>query len=188
MEARKRKAILLRQISLLRDKESWCGETHVQKACFFLQHLTKVPLDFDFILYRYGPFSFQLRDELTELRAVGYLDLVTRVQPYGPSLVLTARGEEVVERRSALIECFEEQMEFVAVRVGAKRVADLERLATALYLTPTDEPGVKLEERASELHRLKPHIPLQQARNAIETIDEWLREWTEAAPTGDTRE
>jgi len=184
VEARKRKAILLRQISLLRDNESWCGETHVQKACFFLERLTKVPLDFDFILYRHGPFSFQLRDELTELRAVGYLDLVTRVQPYGPSLVLTARGEETVKRRSVLIERFEREMGFIAVRVGAKRVTDLERLATALYLTPTAEPGVKLEERASELHRLKPHIPLQQARSAVETIDDWLREWAQVAQSG----
>lgn len=28
----------------------WCGETHLQKAIYFLQTLLNVPTDFDYIL------------------------------------------------------------------------------------------------------------------------------------------
>jgi hypothetical protein len=62
------------------------GETHMQKATFFLQELIKVPLGFEFLLYKHGPFSFDLRDELTFMRAQGFLRLEPQY-PYGPTLV-----------------------------------------------------------------------------------------------------
>ena len=57
--------VITRLIETLRERGSWCGETHVQKAAFFLQELMEVPTRFHFILYKHGPFSFDLRDELT---------------------------------------------------------------------------------------------------------------------------
>src|ERR1035441_4963526 len=50
-------------------KGSWCGETHIQKATYFLQELLGVDLGFEFVLYRHGPFSFELRDELSSMQA-----------------------------------------------------------------------------------------------------------------------
>jgi uncharacterized protein YwgA len=60
MDRLRRAAILTRLIEQLRNGGSWCGETHVQKATFFLQELLNVPLSLDFILYKHGPFSFDL--------------------------------------------------------------------------------------------------------------------------------
>jgi uncharacterized protein YwgA len=62
MKEAQNRAILVTLIKSLRSKGSWCGETHIQKAAFFLQQLTGVPIDFDFILYKHGPFSFDLRE------------------------------------------------------------------------------------------------------------------------------
>ena len=84
MDRLRRAALLTRLIELLRKKGSWCGETHIQKSTFFVQNLMKVPLSFDFILYKHGPFSFDLRDELTGLRADGLIRLEPQ-WPYGPS-------------------------------------------------------------------------------------------------------
>jgi len=69
MDRLRRAALLTQLIERLRRRGSWCGETHVQKATLFLQDLTRIPMGFDFILYKHGPFSFDLRDELTSLRA-----------------------------------------------------------------------------------------------------------------------
>lgn len=88
MNRLKKDALLCELADQLRHSGSWCGETHVQKATYFLQELRRVPLEFEFVLYRHGPFSFDLRDELTAMRADGFLDLSER-GPYGPSLVPT---------------------------------------------------------------------------------------------------
>ena len=70
MERLQRAAVLLSLIEQLKDRGSWCGDTHIQKTTYFLQELLKVPLGFEFILYKHGPYSFDLEDEITALRAV----------------------------------------------------------------------------------------------------------------------
>ena len=73
MERIKNITILLQLIESLRKNGSWCGETHIQKAIYSLQQLKGVPLNFNFVLYKHGPFSFDLRDELTAMRADGLI-------------------------------------------------------------------------------------------------------------------
>ena len=59
-----RVAVLTKLTEKLHESGSWCGETHLQKAAYFLQELFNVLLVYEFILYKHGPFSFALRDEL----------------------------------------------------------------------------------------------------------------------------
>jgi hypothetical protein len=172
-----RNGVLLAQITQLKERGSWCGETHVQKASYFIQELTHVPLGFDFILYRHGPFSFDLRDELTELRAVAYLELEARQQPYGPSFVVTRDGRRLVEQHKEVAERFEKEMAFVVERLADKNVAELERLATALFLTLRDEKGEE-RDRAAGLHAVKPHISEDEALDAVRTVDRWMEEFS----------
>jgi len=56
MDRLQKAALITRLLQNLRSKHSWCGETHIQKAAFFAQELMEVPLGFEFILYKHGPF------------------------------------------------------------------------------------------------------------------------------------
>src|SRR5580700_3742872 len=89
--------VLLSFIECLKENGSWCGETHVQKGTYFFQELMGVPLDFDFILYKHGPYSFDLKDKITALRADLLLTVVSR-DPYGPSIVLGENSSALLER------------------------------------------------------------------------------------------
>ena len=51
----------------LRARGSACGESHIQRTAFFLQQLTLVPLGLAFRLWKHGPYSFDLKDEISEL-------------------------------------------------------------------------------------------------------------------------
>jgi hypothetical protein len=77
MNRLKRDAVILSLIENLKKKGSWCGETHILKATYFLQELFDLPLGFEFILYKHGPFSFDLSDEFTAMRA----DMLLKIQP-----------------------------------------------------------------------------------------------------------
>ena len=61
MERLQRAAILTELMDRLRADGSWCGETHVQKATYFLQEVLGVQTGFEYILYKHGPYSFDLR-------------------------------------------------------------------------------------------------------------------------------
>jgi len=179
MKRRQKEAIILALVDKLEEQGSWCGETHVQKATFFLEDLTGVPLGLDFVLYKHGPFSFDLRDEITAMRADGLIKMQPQPYPYGPSLLTTENGSKLQSRWPKTIEKYSKDIQFVAERLGTLGVSELERLATALYLTKKyPEEGV--ESRAQRLNKLKPHISIDEAQSAIQQIDRMVEEYEES--------
>ena len=165
-----RNAIVLSLADELKAAGSWSGETHLQKSVYFLQELTRVPLAFDFILYKHGPFSFDLRDALTAMRADYQLGLLIHPIPYGPSLVTTESGQRLQERFSSVVRVHRNEIEFVAEQLGTKSVTELEQLGTALYVNREDDSR-SLEQVARRVAELKPHIPMDVAREAADGID-----------------
>ena len=158
-----------------KDDKSWCGETHLQKAAYFLQELTYVPFDFDFILYKHGPFSFKLRDQLTALRADGLLKLEL-ADPYGPRFKCTNRVEEYQEEHKLLIQKYRSHIKFVAEKLEGMYVNELEPLATALFVTRLPDAPTEAKQRAVKVTNRKPHIPDQQALKAVMEVDELIRQ------------
>lgn len=165
-----RAALLVSLIDAMRDNESWCGETNVQKATYFLQELLEVPLGFDFVLYKYGPYSFDLAEELTSLRADLILELKVRDLRYGASYVSGEMGNFVIERFTKTIGLYSGKIKFVAAWLGSRRVPELERLATALYVRLT-KSSANARTRAEMLTQLKPHVSAIDAAEAVKEID-----------------
>lgn len=159
----------------LLDKEmsvhqSWCGETHLQKATFILQELLGAKTGYEFILYKHGPFSFEVRDDLSMMQADGLLELVVRHPEYGPSYLPTEFADTFLKRFPKIIGTHKAQIKFVAKNIGSKNVSELERLATALFILKHSKIKSK-ERRAQELVRLKPHISEPDALLATKEID-----------------
>ena len=173
---RLQKAVLLAELAdEMRDHGSWCGETHIQKAVYLLQELMKVPLEYPYMIYKHGPFSFDLRDEITELRVDGLFRLEPKPVPYGPSLSPTKSARELKSRFPKTLNRYAKHLEYVAEALDGKGVADLERLATALYVSRDIKNGNE-EFRAGQLCELKPHITLDSATDAIKQIDEMRKD------------
>ena len=163
----KRAALLTRLMERLRERGSWCGETHVQKAAFLVQELMELPLELEFVLYRYGPYSFDLRDELTGLRADGLVRLDPQ-GPWGPRCVPTEHSAYIQGLYSHTLARHEDRLTFVADALGDKGVAALERLATAFYALGRSETGGNVEQKVAWMTRRKPHIPVDLATTAFE--------------------
>jgi len=175
MDRLRKAALLTRLIEQLRQKGSWCGETHVQKATLFLQDLMRVPLGFEFILYKHGPFSFDLRSELTSLRA----DELVKLEPqsgYGPRIATTDRSDYIQGLYSKTLEKYDARISFVTEKLGRRRVSDLERLATAFYVTERMDSHPSVDERAAKLTALKPHVGQDEAMEAVAEVDRIIAE------------
>ena len=172
-------AILVSLIEKLREYGSWCGETHVQKATYFLQEMLSVPLDFDFILYKHGPFSFDLRHELAAMRADRFVVLQPTPPPYGPSIVPDKGARFLKTRFPKTIARHNAEIKFVARKFADRDVCQLERLATSLYVSVKLGPEAPLDARAVRVHTLKPHITVSKARESVSAVDGWRREYAE---------
>ncbi len=171
MKRLQKASVLLSLIEEMRDRESWCGETNIQKATYFVQELTKVPLGFEFVLYRYGPYSFELTDELTALRADSILELEVRDPRYGPCFVPGKLRDLVIGRFQKTIGRFRERIDFVAEKLGNKKVAQLECLATALYVRLEKGCPKDTNKQAKRIVALKPHISEPSAARAVKEVE-----------------
>ena len=175
MSENKQVALVLNLIKRLADGGSWCGETHIQKAVYFLQRFLNGPLSFDFILYKHGPFSFDLRGKLNEWVADGLLVVERRSMPYGPSLQVSDMANAFLKHFPNTLKAYERYIEFVTKRLADKDSHELERLATALYFTPKN--GSKnVEKRAKAIKKAKPHIDRADAASAVVYVDKLLVE------------
>jgi uncharacterized protein YwgA len=165
----KQDALLAETALKLRVAGSWCGETHMQKAVYFLQCLRRVPLGFTFMLYKHGPFSFDLRDELTAMVADGFLEVHAQ-WPYGPSLLPTGVSEELRKSFPKTLHRYDSDIRFVSNALGDRNVSELEKLATALYVYSV-HAGDSQRKQARILHELKPHIAVPDALEAVKQVD-----------------
>lgn len=177
MHELERAALVLDLITHLKDNGSWCGETHLQKAVYFLQTMLEVPLDYDARLYKHGPFSFDLRDEITALRAYRLVELVPQPYPYGPSLQISSNGIRLTETFNEVVDKYNDKIKWLAKALGNKGVVDLEKLGTALLVSREENMiGKNLNEIIARIIELKPHIEEEEARNALQKVREMERE------------
>ncbi|MBC8205095.1 MAG: hypothetical protein H8E87_06260 [FCB group bacterium] len=178
MHHRQRQSVILALLDAMQNKGSWCGETHLQKAAYFLEELTKVDLGLDFILYKHGPFSFLLRDELTAMRA-DYLIELESLYPYGPRLKVTEPGKKLMGNWSKTLEESKSKIGFVAEHLGNLNVAELERITTAHYVSK-QEQDQDTDSRARHIHQIKPHLSVEEAREAIISVEKIVKEYNSA--------
>jgi len=169
-------AILLGLTRRLDEHGSWSGETHVQKSAYVARETLHVPFDFEFILYKHGPFSFELRDELEDMRIDGLLERVQQGPKYGPRLLVSSRGRELEARFPRIAERYEAALDWIAGEIKDRGVIDLERLATAFWVTHQLGKDSPIDERAKELVKLKPHVPSAAATRSLEEADRLLRD------------
>lgn len=180
MNSLAQEAILVGLARRLHDRGSWSGETHMQKTAYLASELLQIPFDFEFILYKHGPFSFELREELDDMRVDGLLERVPQGPRYGPRLLVSPRGVEFEERFQRTMQRYSQALDWIAEKVRDRGVLELERLATALWVTRQLDRPASVDERARELVALKPHVSLEAAISNVEEIDELL----EQAPVG----
>lgn len=173
-------AVLVGLIERLHARGSWAGETHIQKATYLLRNILEVPFDFDFILYKHGPFSFELRDELTSMRADQLIDRAPQPPPYGPRILTTERGHVLERRFQRTMARFGPRLDWIADQLGDAGVAELEQLATALWVTRELGEDASLTDRAVALNEIKQHVPVETAVIAVKKIDD-LREEADLA-------
>lgn len=176
MEDARRQAVVLSLIEKMDLYGSWCGETHIQKSLYFLQEMLGVPTSYDFILYKHGPFSFDLRDELNVMQANLIIELHSKPYPYGPSHLPGDAAEKLKEIYPKTTRKYERHIDFIAKKLALLHVADLERLATALYVTLGEGREKTIQYRARRIHELKPHVKIDEAMRAVEEVDSLLKE------------
>lgn len=167
-------ALILAVIDALHRHGSWTGKTHVQKALSLLRDAGGTAVPFQFVLYKHGPYSFDIEDELEQMQSYGAISVEPNPNGYGVVLQKSA-GAEIVSRYATLDDDELQSIEEVCAFVGDRTVSELERLATASWIR-SQERVADANQAAHRLHALKPHIPIADAEKAYQAIADWRSE------------
>jgi len=180
MERLKKLAVILELADKLRQKGSWCGETHLQKTVYFLQEMAKTPTGYDYILYKHGPFSFDFRDEINSMLSDRMMKLTPQPYPFGPSLETTEASKVFRSKFKVTLKKYGPSIDYLADKLADKGVASFERLSTALYVT-LNKPDADQTTRANTIVELKPHVSFDKAIEAVREFDSIKQEFERAA-------
>ena len=161
-------AVVVQLVKSMKANEGWSGETHVQKTLFFLQELLNVPCGYQFVLYKHGPYSFDLHDDLGRMLTNQVLRLEPRL-PYGPSFGLEEVGNRVIQQKKAIVDQYRKNIHFIASALAKEDVRKLERLGTA-FLLKKEFPSADEAALASKIVELKPHVPDNLALEAVRAV------------------
>lgn len=151
-------AYILEAIRSLRKSGSWTGRTHVQKTLALVSAIVGADLPFSFVLYKHGPYSFEVNDEID--RMISYDALRSIPQgTYGPTLE-PGDGECFTDAFGEGNQSALELIPKVAAYVGSRNVVSLEALATATWIRTRENVDDDLQVQ-NRLAELKPHLPIE---------------------------
>lgn len=166
-------AILIELLRLMEEERSWSGETHLQKSVFILKTGMGVDtIPFSFIMYKHGPYSFDLHEEIGVMLNLGLIQSIPN-PGFGPSLRPTPLGLKLCGRFPTTIERVSGKLICVASHFGRKTVSQLERIATALYVQvelPRAERGRQIERFVE----LKPYLTPEAAEMGFKELEAGL--------------
>jgi hypothetical protein len=163
-------AIILTLVEALNRRNSFCGETHLQKGAYILKELLGVDLESSFQLYLYGPYSFDLHRLLESMRTDELLEITPRST--GASWLPGDRSGLLKEKFPRTIKGVKARVEFVAERIARLGVVELGGIATAL-LVKKEAPDANSEQRITRLREIKPQLSLADAQSAFKVVEEW---------------
>lgn len=163
-------ALVVKLAKRLRDHGSWCGETHLQKALYILQDVSKSNFGYKYVIYKHGPYSFDLNNELAAMRSANILEFQFPRDGYGPSIVPTKFGDRVCQANEENVVDYDRFVDFVADWFAGSDVRSLEKLATAYFIT-LKNPRLPVGERARKINSIKPHVDIVAAEQAVQIVD-----------------
>lgn len=167
-------ALVVGLVDRMQEAGSWTGETHVQKCMYFLKQVAGVPVEYNYVLHKHGPYSFELHEDVLSMLIAQVLD-VQRRPPYGSSFRVGRFGRRLMDRFPKTLGAHDAPLGFVAEKLSEKGVVELERLATAAYVSAKHTDWT-VSKRAKEVRRLKPNISASAAKDAVRETDELMAE------------
>jgi uncharacterized protein YwgA len=141
---------------------SWTGRIHIHKHLFVTQVLRLAAPPFEFILYDYGPYSFDLDSQVVEAELLGTLSRSYPQPGYGPRYAPTALGLALARK---LGTSERNAIESVATQFGTRGSQELELIATCLWMERCErvDPGLLVQR----VHQAKPKYGEDQIRLAL---------------------
>lgn len=129
MEFEQNDLLLLKTISLCNDNGVSCSDIRIQKILYLVS--IKKDLTYNFVMYKNGPHSFELQDDITKLKAYMIIRETYKSNLIGLSIYNKDIKNELIN--STLEKDLSDKLENIFNLVKELSVKQLEELTTKLF-------------------------------------------------------
>jgi uncharacterized protein YwgA len=155
-------------VALVRNAQTRLGKTQVQKLVYFAQD-SGVPLNYEYEIYHYGPYSFELSNDLGSLDSLGILNVASEPSGYGFDISIGRFSEKFkLEPR------YQKKVEKVLGQFGLNTAAQLEVKATIHFVHSVigkkAPAGKAKSEVVQKVLALKPRFTEEFVRNCYSDL------------------
>jgi len=142
-------------VQAVQHKTNQLGKIQLQKLVYFLQE-TGVPLGYKFEIYHYGPYSFELSDQVSSLDSLGVLSIADDPSGYGFNIRVGTHGTKYkIDKK------YSPKVDYIAKEFGSEPPAKLEVKSTAHFVSKVlKKQGKNLPEDliVAKVKELKPRF------------------------------
>lgn len=156
---------LLSIVNKLEEVGSWAGNTHIQKTGKITQSAAGTDM-YEYVMHHYGPYSFDLRDDLDLLVNRGFVERQPGEKGFHYSL--TDKGRNFLEQSEMCKSDKDllESIDKICNLFGKSTTVALELISTVDYYI--NKFGTGEEERVVEtVRRVKPHFSEEVIKKAL---------------------
>jgi uncharacterized protein YwgA len=149
------------------------GKTALMKIIYFLQHVKRLELEYDFDIYTYGPYASDVTDTLDNLISDGFVSSV--VHSYrnysGYALSISETGKEMMH---LLSDEDEKEVQEILTFADGKSAKDLELHATIVFINHLlcVQKGTiaSKDDVIKTVHDIKPHFDKKTILEAYDSL------------------
>ena len=140
----------------LSESNTWPGRIHIHKVLYLGSRLLELEQPFDFKIYRYGPYSFDLDHSIRDLSASDLLQQEVPDPRYGPKYSPSSDFDQhLVQSDLDLPEGDKKLLGDLAHLLGDRRSSELELIATCVWAM--EDEGLNSDDQIIDrVHDLKP--------------------------------
>lgn len=168
-------AWILAAADALNRHGSWTGRIHIHKHLFITQVLELANPPFEFTLHDYGPYSFELDEQIVDLEMFGHLDRSYPQAGYGPRYEPTPQGLAIAQ---GLAHPDTIAVNRVAEELRDRKSQDLELVATCLWVQRR-EKITDPAEVVKRVQRAKPKYDEKTIERSLKDADALVSRLTE---------
>ena len=147
------------------------GKTAMMKYLFLLQQVYDVPLDYNFEIYTYGPYSSEVMVDLDLAKCLNVISI--DAESYSGYVGYSINVKDCPEDKS-LSDSTKYQVDELLKSFGRKSAKELELSTTIVYLYRNYKMNswdCSREVIINDVHEIKPHFPIDTIIAEYDNLD-----------------
>jgi len=170
MELNKRISIISEVVS----ENPNIGKTALMKYIYLLQKVYKLPMEYDYSIYTYGPYSSAVMEDIDFADNMNIINVERELYDNGISgycITPSEKAQEIINAESETVQSYKTLIQEMLSHFKNRNAKELELLTTIIYIYSNYKVNNwNLTEVPSNVHEIKPHFDVKTIESEYEKL------------------